>query len=144
MLRDEIRDRVATDFSSECWVWEHFSYRGYGRVFEPNFRTKNQSPHVVAYIYRYGSIPVGLELDHTCRNKLCWNPSHLEPVTHAENMRRAESGQAKKTHCPRGHEYTPENTQIKKLSYGRGLARACRQCGREECSRRRARLAGTS
>lgn len=33
-------------------------------------------------------MPEGLELDHLCRVRCCCNPSHLEPVTRAENIRR--------------------------------------------------------
>jgi hypothetical protein len=36
-----------------------------------------------------GPVPEGLELDHLCENPPCCNPAHLEPVTHAENNRRA-------------------------------------------------------
>lgn len=40
-----------------------------------------------------GPIPDGLTLDHVvawgCRHKNCVNPAHLEPVTAAENTRRA-------------------------------------------------------
>ena len=36
-----------------------------------------------------GPIPEGLELDHLCKNGKCVNPAHLEPVTHAENIRRS-------------------------------------------------------
>lgn len=54
-------------------------------------------------------------------------PSHLEPVTPAENGRRCSWSpstiNATKTHCIKGHEYTPENTFITK----RG-ARRCRTC----------------
>lgn len=31
----------------------------------------------------------GLELDHTCVNPACRNPDHMEPVTHAVNVQRA-------------------------------------------------------
>lgn len=34
-----------------------------------------------------GPITDGLELDHLCNVPSCVNPDHLEPVTHAENMR---------------------------------------------------------
>ena len=45
--------------------------------------------HRFAYVRAIGPIPDGLELDHLCSTPSCVNPAHLEPVTHAENMRRA-------------------------------------------------------
>jgi hypothetical protein len=44
----------------------------------------------VYYEAQYGPVPSGMELDHLCRVKACVNPDHLEPVTHAENMRRGK------------------------------------------------------
>jgi hypothetical protein len=35
-----------------------------------------------------GPVPEGLELDHLCRVTTCVRPSHLEPVTTGENVRR--------------------------------------------------------
>ena len=59
-------------------------------------------------------VPKGKELDHLCRNSRCCNPKHLEPIFHIENVRRGNGGLhwAKKTHCPRGHEYNQINTAI--------------------------------
>lgn len=37
-----------------------------------------------------GPIPPGLQIDHLCRNKICVNPAHLEPVTHRENLMRGK------------------------------------------------------
>lgn len=45
--------------------------------------------HVLAWEEANGPVPNGLELDHLCRVHPCRNPDHLEPVTHAENMRRS-------------------------------------------------------
>lgn len=41
------------------------------------------------------------------------------------------------THCPRGHEYTPENTYIGRQANG-GTHRKCRACGRERFHERKA------
>src|ERR1700678_1284389 len=44
--------------------------------------------HRVAYVATFGPIPQDRELDHLCRNRLCINPCHLEPVTRKINSRR--------------------------------------------------------
>jgi hypothetical protein len=35
------------------------------------------------------AIPVGLVIDHLCGNRRCVNPSHVEPVTQQEHIRRS-------------------------------------------------------
>lgn len=66
-----------------CWPWTGPTVRGYGRLHG------RRATHRVAYELLVGPIAEGLTLDHLCRNKLCANPAHLEPVTLAENIRRA-------------------------------------------------------
>lgn len=44
--------------------------------------------HLVAFTHYYGYIPSKKQVDHLCRNRLCWNPAHLELVTHLQNQRR--------------------------------------------------------
>jgi len=96
---------------SECLVWTGLlDAKGYGRFRGPD-NTK-VFVHRFAYMRKHSPIPEGLVIDHKCRNRACCNPDHLEPVTNEENIRRGEVGapNRRKTHCPLGHEYTPENT----------------------------------
>lgn len=72
----------------DCWMWTAaFGDDGYGRTSAGRAR-KNLRVHRYVYELLVGEIPDGLEIDHLCMNKACCNPDHLEPVTHAENMRR--------------------------------------------------------
>ena len=106
-----------------CWLWKGALLEGYG-VF--NWRGAKEKAHRAVYELLEGPIPEGLELDHLCRVTACVRPSHLEPVTHAENIRRGQSPAAecaRRTHCKHGHEFTEANT----LPRSDG-GRRCRTC----------------
>jgi HNH endonuclease len=112
-----------------CWLWTGSVHRnGYGK-FGDN-RGKTSLAHKVTYEIFRGPVPEGLTLDHLCRVRHCVNPDHLEPVTQAENNRRAPNGHRAKTHCPEGHLYDAVNTR-----YYRGW-RICRECDRVRLKRR--------
>lgn len=131
-------DRCLYDETTGCVEWlGSVNSSGYGLIsfFGPLMLT-----HRLSYEAHVGPIPEGLHIDHLCRNRLCVRPEHLEPVTPAENNRRAA---AAITHCINGHEYTPETTIIKKRGAGRSLTRGCRTCvnaqqraGRERAKQR--------
>lgn len=86
------RHEAAVDFTvdgSGCWIWSgSVSTHGYGVL---RIRGRQYKAHRVMYEMYRGTIPVGLEIDHLCRVRQCCNPEHLEPVTRAENARRAPS-----------------------------------------------------
>lgn len=110
-ILDYLAGKILVD--DGCWEWAgaHTS-EGYA---SGSIGGKWVSPHRASYEALVGPIPEGLELDHLCRNRGCVRPNHLEPVTHAENIRRGQRGRLSwhKTHCKRGHELAGENLYIR-------------------------------
>jgi len=111
----------------ECWPWTGaLTKRGYGVLWRINAHA--MPAHRYAYELAHGDPPpVGLSVDHICHNRdmtcagglaclhrRCVNPAHLEAVTHGTNNLRGRgraAGNARKTHCPQGHEYSGVNAQ---------------------------------
>src|SRR3990167_7564418 len=116
-----------------CWEWTGACDRqGYGRFSTGSHGDNSQRPtlaHRLAYETLVAAIPEGLEPDNLCRKRSCVRSSHIEPVTHLENVRRgnAAAGIARKTHCPQGHRYDAANIY---RSPGHPNHRHCRTCER--------------
>lgn len=108
-----------------CWLWIASLNPVFGySAFRYNQQCGNG--HRFIWLYLYGSIPKGLEIDHLCRNRACVNPKHLELVTHKENLLRGDTFQArnaKKTQCPQGHPLDGSN--IYKQKDGKRRCRIC-------------------
>lgn len=106
-----------------CWLWTGSKCKGHGKVW---FAGKLHGVHRLVYEYVKGPVREGLELDHTCKMRACWNPAHVEPVTHKVNLERGTSANREKKHCPRGHAYDNSNTRVN----ARG-SRCCITCARD-------------
>jgi hypothetical protein len=73
-------------YETPCWVWQGCILKnGYGAK---KVAGKSLRAHKSFYEQENGAVPDGLELDHLCENKACVRPSHLQPVTHTENVQR--------------------------------------------------------
>jgi hypothetical protein len=89
------------------------------------YDTRKYMAHRWIYEVTVGVIEEGKDLDHVCRVRNCVNTNHLDQVSRKENLMRSEARtaiNARKTHCVRGHEFTPENT------VPNGTGRKCRTC----------------
>lgn len=83
--RSKLLGRVELSDDS-CWLWiGPANAAGYGRI---SYDGTLGYAHRRSYELRVGPIPEDRELDHTCNNRNCINPAHLEPVSHQENQRR--------------------------------------------------------
>ena len=123
----------------DCWEWTGKRHsQGYGlcRRGLPSIYA-----HRTSWILLVGPIPGGYQIDHLCRNRLCINPDHLEPVTPRTNQIRGYglAGAARKKVCLNGHPFSEENTyrppghgrrQCKKCQYERNLRTVARRVGR--------------
>ena len=118
-----------------CWLWRGaVNPSGYGVFLSvPAYR--------LAYEWMVGPIPAGMELDHLCREKLCVNPHHLEPVTRLDNMRRRYQPFGEfsiREYCRFGHALVGDN--VRRVRNGGGVVREmCWACTRQRAERRKLR-----
>jgi HNH endonuclease len=102
---------------------------GYGKVgltIEPGVYRPGYA-HRIAWEHHFGPLPEGLCVLHHCDNPPCVLIDHLFIGTKGDNNRdmtaKGRNGQARKTHCPKGHEYTEDNVRRTKTG-----GRQCKAC----------------
>ena len=134
---DDFKARLVKSPDSDCILYiGTLGYNGYGTF---AYDSRFYHAHRFAWEMEMGPIPDGMQIDHLCRVRNCCNVKHLEVVTPRENTLRGDTPaarNARKTHCKRGHEFTPENTRISK--HGHRFERICRACARDHMRRIRA------
>lgn len=132
-IKDRLERSIILNPYTGCWdTLLAKNDKGYSQIWYENH---TKGAHRVSYQVYVGGIPLGKVLDHICRNRSCINPHHLRPVTHRENVLLGigfGGENARKTHCMRGHEFTPENTIIGKK--GLNKTRNCKTCRRQKAT----------
>ena len=140
-LYDKLVARIEAD-QAGCWIWQgavralrdgNLGARGTAWHNGEYLQT-----HRAMWIARYGEIPDGLCVCHSCDTSLCLNPEHLWLGTHQQNMQdmrlKGRSSGASATHCKQGHPLSGDNL-IQSLLVGKNPQRRCKIC-RTEYDRR--------
>jgi len=123
------------DDKTGCWNWTGYTLNGYGRTsLFLHGKWKTCSVHRLSAVnFLSFDNDSKLFVMHRCDNRKCFNPDHLMIGDNFDNMKDASlkgrlnpfgsvARNKGKTHCPKGHEYSPENTYIYEGQ------RHCKQC----------------
>lgn len=110
-----------------------------GRLFVALYASSQRTlkpVHVLVAEAFHGARPDGKVCRHLNGNELDNRATNLKWGTPSENahdqVAHGVHFQARKTHCPQGHEYSEGNTIVTKSN-----RRRCRACNKAECRRRR-------
>jgi hypothetical protein len=125
-LHDLFAKSGKVDLKTGCWLWtggHNGAGYGFAWVNDKSIKVSRLS----AYLYLGFDLSSSKLICHKCNNKNCFNPEHLYIGTDSDNkhdtVTAGTHGNARKTHCPRGHEYNLENTHTDILG-----SRHCRVC----------------
>lgn len=88
-----------------CWISRYsVGSHGYAQVGWQTSASRHMVlAHRAAWTHVNGQVPIGLTLDHTCRERRCVNPAHLRLMSNFENARRNTGTDFPMGQCVNGH-----------------------------------------
>lgn len=87
LYRDKIvkRRQVYNRLGTPCWEWAGSLDRdGYAKI---KFEGRTWRVYRLVWTFINGPIPSGMEVDHKCQTRNCFNPEHLQLTTPEENKK---------------------------------------------------------
>jgi len=91
-----------------CWISRYSTAsHGYSQVGWQDSRKRHVVlGHRAAWVSVHGQVPMGMTIDHLCKERRCVNPSHLRLLSNIENARRNQGGDFPVGACSKGHPYS--------------------------------------
>lgn len=92
--------------------------------------------HRASWTHVNGQVPIGMTLDHLCKNRRCVNPAHLRLLSNYENARRNTGDDWEFGRCRNGHTDTMLREVPRTAKSGRKyMGLTCSECERESKSK---------
>lgn len=90
---------LMTHMDTACWLWTGATNgtrpgMGHGSIFGQG---RKWYVHRLSYLWHYGELPKGMEVEHRCHQPPCVNPQHLRLTTRKQNMENRSGPQSNTT-----------------------------------------------
>lgn len=133
-------EKVKVRGEDECWPWLAARHvQGYGAFAFTKYKIVTAHRAAWAITYNRHRLPSSkLHVMHSCDNKICVNPKHLELGTASKNekdamlrFRKIPTRPILKKYCKRGHRRSHDNTIMKIGGKNKKPYPVCKTCTRD-------------
>ena len=122
-----------------CWISRYSVMNaGYAQVGWSTSKSDGGTvlAHRAAWVYANGQVPIGVTIDHKCKERRCVNPDHLRLLSNEENARRNQGGDFPLGACAKGHPYSHQIEISRRNKMGeRRRGKTCGTCMKESRDR---------
>lgn len=90
---------------SGCWISRYsHSRNGYSQIgWSERGKRHMVTGHRASWVRVNGQVPLGMTIDHLCKQRMCVNPEHMRLLPNYENARRIDGKDWPIGTCANGH-----------------------------------------